>query len=80
MEKSSDSLQNYHFISVVGKGTYAKVSLVRHLHTDALFALKSMKKKYIQQKHQVERIMMERDILVQIKHPFLIRIHSSFQD
>lgn len=80
MEKSSDSLQNYQFISVVGKGTYAKVSLVRHLDTGALFALKSMKKKYIQQKNQVERIMMERDILVQIKHPFLIRIHSSFQD
>ena len=80
MEKSSDCLQNYKFLSVIGKGTYAKVSLVRQLSTNRLFALKSMKKKYLQQKNQVERIMMERDILVQIKHPFLIRIHSSFQD
>ena len=39
-----------------------------------------MKKKYIQQKDQVQRMMMERDILVQIRHPFLVLIHSSFQD
>ena len=80
MEKSSDCPQNYAFLSVIGKGTYAKVSLVRQLSTNRLFALKSMKKKYLQQKNQIERIMMERDILVQIKHPFLIRIHSPFQD
>ena len=65
---------------MIGKGSYAKVSLVRHKESGLLFALKSMKKKYLEKKNQVERIMMERDILVQIKHPFLIRIHSSFQD
>ena len=65
---------------MIGKGSYAKVSLVRHKESGLLYALKSMKKKYLEKKNQVERIMMERDILVQIKHPFLIRIHSSFQD
>ena len=70
----------YSPLSVIGKGSYAKVSLVRHKESGLLFALKSMKKKYLEKKNQVERIMMERDILVQIKHPFLIRIHSSFQD
>lgn len=39
-----------------------------------------MKKKYIEQKNQVKRVMMERDILTQIDHPFLIKIHSAFQD
>ena len=34
----------------------------------------------IEKKNQVKRIMTERDILVKINHPFLIKIHSSFQD
>ena len=47
--------------------------------TGKLFALKSMKKKYIQQKKQIHRIIMERDVLVSIRHPFLVSIDSSFQ-
>lgn len=39
-----------------------------------------MKKKYIEKKNQVKRVMMERDILTKVQHPFLIRIHSAFQD
>jgi serum/glucocorticoid-regulated kinase 2 len=67
-------------LSVIGKGSYAKVILVRRKDTGLLFAIKSMKKKYIEKKNQVKRVMMERDILTQINHPFLIRIHSAFQD
>lgn len=67
-------------LSVIGKGSYAKVILVRRKDTGQLLAIKSMKKKYIEQKNQVKRVMMERDILTQIDHPFLIKIHSAFQD
>jgi serine/threonine protein kinase len=56
------------------------VVLVRKKATGQLFALKSMKKKYIQQKGQDKRVMMEREILTAIDHPFLIHIHASFQD
>lgn len=65
---------------MIGKGSFAKVTLVRQKDKGELFALKSMKKKYIEKQNQVKRIMTERDILVKIKHPFLIQIHSSFQD
>lgn len=34
-------------LSVIGKGSYAKVMLVRKKETNKLYALKSMKKKYI---------------------------------
>jgi serine/threonine protein kinase len=56
------------------------VSLVRHKQTGDLYAMKSMKKKYIEKKNQIQRMMTERDILAQINHPFLIKIRSSFQD
>ena len=48
MERPKDSLDNYTTLSVIGKGSFAKVSLVRYNETGKLYALKSMKKKYIQ--------------------------------
>jgi serum/glucocorticoid-regulated kinase 2 len=73
-------LEAYAMLSVIGKGSYAKVILVRKKDNGQLYAIKSMKKKYIEQKNQVKRVMMERDILTKIDHPFLIKIHSAFQD
>jgi len=67
-------------LSVIGKGSYAKVVLVRKKSNDNLYALKSMKKKYIEKKKQEKRILTELEILKEIDHPFLIKIHSSFQN
>ena len=64
---------------MIGKGTYAQVALVRKKSTGRLYALKSMKKKYIQQQKQVHRVIMEKEVLTTIRHPFLVSIDSSFQ-
>jgi serum/glucocorticoid-regulated kinase 2 len=72
-------LDDYAMLSVIGKGSYAKVVLVRKKASGQLYAMKSMKKKYIEKKGQVKRVMMEKDILTSIDHQFLIKIHSSFQ-
>lgn len=39
--------KDFSALSVIGKGTYAKVLLVRHLKDNQLYALKVLKKKYI---------------------------------
>jgi serine/threonine protein kinase len=39
-------------LSVIGKGTYAKVLLVKHVKTDQVYAMKVLKKKYIAEKKQ----------------------------
>jgi len=46
MEQQSP-LDDYATLSVIGKGSYAKVVLVRKKANSQLYALKSMKKKYI---------------------------------
>lgn len=48
---------------MIGKGSYANVMLVRKKNNGQLYALKSMKKKYIEKKNQIERMMNERKIL-----------------
>lgn len=78
--ESNNPLDQFNTLCVIGKGSYAKVVLVRKKSNGNLYALKSMKKKYIQKKKQEERILGEREILTKIRHPFLIQMHSAFQN
>jgi serum/glucocorticoid-regulated kinase 2 len=78
-DQSESRIDQFHMLSVIGKGSYAKVMLVRKKDNHKLYALKSMKKKYIEQKKQEGRIMMEKNILKELNHPFLVHMHSSFQ-
>ena len=53
-------------ISVIGKGSYGKVMLVKKKDTGQLYALKVLKKAEIIRRNQVEHTMTERRILVSI--------------
>lgn len=41
------SLKDFTLLSVIGKGTYAKVLLVRSKKDHQVYAMKALKKKYI---------------------------------
>lgn len=74
------SVEDYSLLSVIGRGTYAKVLLVRHKQEKQVYAMKVLKKKYILEKNQEKNIMNEKDILSSLAHPFLVRLKESFQD
>lgn len=57
---NSKSVKDFHLITVVGKGTYAKVCLARYKEDNKVYAIKILKKKYIIEKDQVEHIMTEK--------------------
>ena len=60
-------------MSVLGKGSYGKVMLVKKKDTGQLYALKVLKKAEIVRRNQVEHTMTERRILVS-KYFFIIVI------
>ena len=74
------SVEDYNLLSVIGRGTYAKVLLVRHKQDKQVYAMKILKKKYIQEKNQEKNIMNEKEILASLAHPFLVRLKECFQD
>jgi len=78
MEQQKLSIDHFSTISVIGKGSYAKVLLVRRKDTGDLFAMKILKKETIQQSKQEKHVRTERDVLVNINHPFVIKFDSSF--
>ncbi|XP_053268023.1 ribosomal protein S6 kinase alpha-3 isoform X3 [Pleuronectes platessa] len=66
---------------VLGQGSFGKVFLVRkNSGPDAgqLYAMKVLKKATLKVRDRV-RTKMERDILVEVNHPFIVKLHYAFQ-
>ncbi|KAK3837518.1 MAG: kinase-like domain-containing protein [Linnemannia gamsii] len=71
---------DFKFLKVIGRGTYGKVYLVRHITTNALYAMKVLKKaSIIVHAKDTECTMSERKILEAIRHPFIVKLHYAFQ-
>ncbi|KAJ2958488.1 hypothetical protein NQZ79_g5936 [Umbelopsis isabellina] len=77
------TIQDFQILKVLGKGCMGKVILVREYRTSKLYALKAISKQFVVMHREVEHAKSEREILArigQISHPFLIKLHHSFQD
>lgn len=71
-------LEDLSLIKVLGKGCMGKVLLVRR--NQQLYALKSIKKKWVMQQNELVHTKTERDILVQLRNqPFIAHLHHVFQ-
>ncbi|XP_034017528.1 serine/threonine-protein kinase Sgk1 isoform X2 [Thalassophryne amazonica] len=71
---------DFHFLKVIGKGSFGKVLLARHRADDEFYAVKVLQKKAILKKKEEKHIMSERNVLLKnVKHPFLVGLHYSFQ-
>lgn len=78
-EKADPS--QFELLKVLGQGSFGKVFLVRKiLGPDAgqLYAMKVLKKASLKVRDRV-RTKMERDILVEVNHPFIVKLHYAFQ-
>lgn len=76
------TLDNFNMLSVIGKGSYAKVVLVKKKgeESERVYAMKILKKKYIEKRKQENHVMTERNILVGMDHPFIVKLYHSFQN
>ncbi|XP_048840792.1 serine/threonine-protein kinase Sgk1 isoform X1 [Brienomyrus brachyistius] len=71
---------DFNFLKVIGKGSFGKVLLARHRTDDQFYAVKVLQKKAILKKKEEKHIMSERNVLLKnVKHPFLVGLHYSFQ-
>lgn len=66
------TLENFEFLKVLGKGTFGKVILCREKATGRLYAIKILKKEVIIQKDEVAHTLTENRVLRTTSHPFLI--------
>ena len=81
MKQRTMTLDDYYIIRRVGKGGFATVFLVRLKgSTGRYYALKALKKSELVKMKQEKQIMNEKNILLQLKHGFLVELYTTFQN
>ena len=66
-------------ISLIGKGGFSEVMLVRKRDDGQLYALKVMKKAHIIKEGKVKNVLDECNLLKKLRHPFIITLRWAFQ-
>jgi len=66
-------------LKVIGRGGFGRVLLVRKIDTRKVYAMKVLKKAAIAARGEIEHTRTEQSVLSKLSHPFLARLHWSFQ-
>ncbi len=79
--KKANEIGKGHFkiLKVIGRGSFGKVFLVKKKGTNQIYAMKVLRKENILKRNQIEHTKSERQILQQVKSPFLMIMHFAFQ-
>ncbi|KAF6345426.1 protein kinase C zeta [Rhinolophus ferrumequinum] len=73
-------LQDFDLIRVIGRGSYAKVLLVRLKKNDQVYAMKVVKKELVHDDEDIDWVQTEKHVFEQASsNPFLVGLHSCFQ-
>nr|XP_033777917.1 protein kinase C zeta type isoform X3 [Geotrypetes seraphini] len=73
-------LQDFDLIRVIGRGSYAKVLLVRLKKNNQIYAMKVVKKELVHDDEDIDWVQTEKHVFEQASsNPFLVGLHSCFQ-
>ncbi|TYJ17428.1 hypothetical protein E1A91_A09G051800v1 [Gossypium mustelinum] len=76
--KDRTSIEDFEIIKPISRGAFGRVFLARKRATGDLFAIKVLKKADMIRKNAVESILAERNILISVRNPFVVRFFYSF--
>ncbi|CAH2043869.1 unnamed protein product [Thlaspi arvense] len=76
--KDRTSIEDFEIIKPISRGAFGRVFLAKKRATGDLFAIKVLKKADMIRKNAVESILAERNILISIRNPFVVRFFYSF--
>ena len=69
---------DFELISIIGRGTFGKVYLVNNKLNGRFYAMKCIRKDVVIQHESVESLQVEKLILNQVNHPFIIGMDYVF--
>ena len=74
------SLNDLIFLKSLGKGNYGSVSLVMNTKTNFPYAIKAISKDHIKYEDLMKNIQLEKQILLKIDHPFIVKSVKCLKD
>ena len=75
----SATLENFKIIKILGRGEYGKIFLVRYNDTNQYYAMKSIKKDYLEDQNEINSLLIDKQIIQNLKFEFLIGCVACFQ-
>jgi serine/threonine protein kinase len=72
--------KDFSFLMVLGRGAFGKVFLAELKTTKQLFAVKSIRKDILIEMDQIESTLLEKEIMFECDHPFLVGMEYLFQN
>ncbi|OIT37553.1 PREDICTED: probable serine/threonine protein kinase IRE [Nicotiana attenuata] len=78
VSKDRTSIEDFEIIKPISRGAFGRVFLAKKRATGDVFAIKVLKKADMIRKNAVENILAERDILISVRNPFVVRFFYSF--
>uniref|UniRef100_A0A3Q2QCY1 protein kinase C n=1 Tax=Fundulus heteroclitus TaxID=8078 RepID=A0A3Q2QCY1_FUNHE len=75
-------MEDFHCISVLGRGHFGKVLLAEYKKSGKMFAIKALKKGDVITRDEVDGLMCEKrifEVINSARHPFLVNLHGCFQ-
>ena len=73
-KKLKIKIKDYEQLKTVGLGSYGRVRLCKHKKTGDIFVMKILKKNEIIKQKQVDHVYSEFNILINLKHPFIVQL------
>ncbi|XP_028756617.1 probable serine/threonine protein kinase IREH1 isoform X1 [Neltuma alba] len=76
--KDRTTIDDFEIMKPISRGAFGRVFLAKKRTTGDLFAIKVLRKADMIRKNAVESILAERDILITVRNPFVVRFFYSF--
>ncbi|CAD8091437.1 unnamed protein product [Paramecium primaurelia] len=73
------SVDDFEMLNQLGKGAFGKVYKVKKKDNNKIYALKAMNKKQIFDSNLEQNAVIEKEVLNNSKHPFIVHLKYSFQ-
>ena len=80
LQNDNVALADLTLVKVLGKGMFGVVFLAHNYTTKISYALKSVHKSKVFEYKLSENLKLERSILMQIDHPFIVKLVKTFKD
>uniref|UniRef100_A0A7S2X1Z1 non-specific serine/threonine protein kinase n=1 Tax=Chloropicon roscoffensis TaxID=1461544 RepID=A0A7S2X1Z1_9CHLO len=72
--------EDFEPLAIIGRGAFGEVRIVREKATGEIQAMKKLKKSEMLRRGQVEHVKAERNVLVEVSSPYVMKLYYSFQD
>lgn len=80
LQDDTVSLDDLLYIKNLGQGQFGNVYLVTHQDKFTVYALKTVSKRKVEKYQCYDALNLERKILLQLDHPFIIKLVKTFRD